>query len=233
VVSPDKLIEEYGADTVRLYTLFIGPPEKDADWSDRGVEGAFRFLNRVWRLVDRVSGLAGERVNELAGQPANPQTGELQNLRRKTHQTIKKVTSDIENGFYFNTAIASIMELVNETYQNLAAPQAKEAVETIVLLLAPFAPHICEELWQRLGHKPGIFKNPWPQHNPEFIQTDVVTIVVQVNGKVRSKLDVPASTTEEELKKAVLADEKTKTWIGTKPVRKIIVVPKKLINIVV
>ena len=219
VVAPDVLIQKYGADTMRLYTLFIGPPEKDAEWNDRGVEGAWRFLNRVWRLV-----------NAIIIETPDSQSP---NLKRKIHQTIKKVTENIEGGFYFNTSIASIMELVNETYQYAGVQEARAAAEAIVLLLAPFTPHICEELWEALGHKGTIFKAAWPKYNPEFIHAETISMVIQVNGRVRSKIDVSLNITEEELKEVVLSDEKIKTWLMDKPVRKFIVVPKKLVNIVI
>jgi len=242
VVAPDVLIEKYGADTMRLYTLFIGPPEKDAEWNDRGVEGAWRFLNRAWRLVDSVlsdssSPFGAPQNDMMCGLPQNDNV--MHALRRKTHQTIKKVTEDIESGFYFNTAIASIMELVNEAYVLMGSGlkpdpiSLKEAVEAIVLLLAPFVPHISEELWERLGHKGSIFKASWPKYNPDFIHAEIITMIIQVNGRVRSKIDVPLNIAEEQLKEAVLSDEKTKAWIGVQPVKKFIVVPKKLVNIVV
>jgi leucyl-tRNA synthetase len=251
VVAPDKLIEKYGADTMRLYTLFIGPPEKDAEWNDRGVEGAFRFLNRVWRLVNAV-------IASPNGVRAK-QSPRYDELRRKTQHTIKKVTEDIESGFYFNTAIASIMELVNEAYKNREPKtdpstssgssraksrdenlkpktenqELKEVLDAIVLLLAPFTPHICEELWEKLGHKGTIFKQPWPKYDSSLIEADTLTIIVQVNGKVRSKVDVPAGIAEEELKNIVLSDEKIQTWIQDKPLKKFIIVPKRLVNIVI
>jgi len=229
VVAPDELIEKYGADTMRLYTLFIGPPEKDAEWNDRGVEGAWRFLNRVWRLVDSVTSAT---LNSSS-----------QDLKRKIHQTIKKVTEDIEGGFYFNTAIASIMELVNETYKcaneimgSGLEPDPiilKEATETIVLLLAPFTPHICEELWEKLGHKGSIFKASWPKYDPGLIQSETIEIIIQVNSRVRSKIVVALNTAEEEIKRIALADEKAKIWISDNPIKKFILIPNKLVNIVV
>lgn len=231
VVSPDKLIESYGADTVRLYTLFIGPPEKDAEWSDRGVEGAYRFLGRVWRLVEK-SQAAGHR-SEAKGAGDKTEA-----LKRKTHQTIKKVTEDLDGGFHFNTAISSIMELVNEIYDYLASgegdPQAlKEAVETTVILLSPFVPHIAEEMWHMLKNdKASIFKYRWPAYDKKAIVEKVVTIAIQINGKFRSKIEVPADSTEENLKKAVLSDPKIEKWIEGKEIRQFIVIPNKLVNVV-
>ena len=247
VVSPDALIASYGADTVRLYTLFIGPPEKDAEWSDRGVEGAYRFLGRVWRLVEK--GI-GYRV-EGRGEEKNKK--EIDDLKRKTHQTIKKVTEDLDGGFHFNTAISAVMELVNETYDALGARSNPlrggsaslrtgqgarddvigEAIESIVMLLSPFVPHIAEEMWQRLGKKGSILKSKWPAHDKNAIVEDVLTIPIQINGKLRSRIEVGAGITEEALKSAVLSDPKVQNWLQSKPVKKVIVVPKKLVNIVI
>jgi leucyl-tRNA synthetase len=236
VVSPDKLISSYGADTVRLYTLFIGPPEKDAEWSDRGVEGAYRFLGRVWRLVEKVSSR-----QSAVGSQKDPKKEE--SLLRKTHQTIKKVTEDFDGGFHFNTAISSIMELVNETYDFLTQDAVRtthnetgkvltNAVETIIILLSPFVPHIAEELWRVIGKENSIFKAKWPAYDKAVIVADVVTMVVQVNGKLRSKVDVPFNIKEDELKTRVLSDPKVKELSAGKTVKKFIVVPKKLVNIV-
>ena len=249
VVSPDALIAKYGADTVRLYTLFIGPPERDAEWNDRGVEGAWRFLNRVWRLV-----------SQFTVGPSAKETVTSEKLKRKTHLTIKKVTEDLEREFHFNTAISAVMELVNEIYSFLDAETVKkcscrhceesfgsvsgdeaiskegivkEAIETVVILLSPFVPHIAEEMWQRLGKKGSIFRLPWPAYDKEAIQAEEALIVVQINGKVRAKITVPYDINEEELKKRILRDEKVAAWIGGKPVKKFFVVPKKLANIVV
>jgi leucyl-tRNA synthetase len=229
VVSPDALIAKYGADTVRLYTLFIGPPEKDAEWNDRGVEGSWRFLNRVWKLVERL------KVKSLKFKAKKTKTAE--NLRRKTHQTIKKVTEDLEREFHFNTAISAIMELVNETYkvqeQDLDLVAIKEALETTVILLSPLVPHIAEEMWQRLGKENSIFRLPWPTYDREIIQAEEILIVVQINGKVRAKITVPYDIEEEELKKLILQDERVARWIEGKTPKRFLVVPKKLVSIVV
>jgi len=234
VVSPDELIEKYSADTVRLYTLFIGPPEKDAEWSDRGVEGAWRFLNRVWRLV-----------NDFAESKSKAEKkGEIdatldKNLKRKTHATIKKVTSDMEGDFHFNTAISSIMELVNEVYLALAekgkisTSTVEEAIKAVVILLAPFTPHICEEMWQILGNKPSVFDLSWPKYDESALKVEHMTIVVQINGKVRAKVLVAADCDEEELKRTVFENARVKEWIGGKPIKNFVVVPNRLVNIVV
>jgi len=235
-VSPDDLIKDYGADTVRLYTLFIGPPEKDAEWSDRGVEGAYRFLGRVWRLLEKIQG-----AKSASGSTRTP-TKEEESLRRKTHQTIKRVTEDLEGGFHFNTAISSIMELVNETYDLLAKPGEadnvrlgvlREALKAIVVLLSPFVPHIGEEMWSALGNSGSIFRSAWPLYDESAIAEKVVPIVVQVNGKVRSKIEVPALISNDDLKTIILSDPKIENWIKGKAVKDFIVVPKKLVNIVI
>jgi len=230
VVSPDELIKKYGTDTVRLYTLFIAPPEKDAEWSDRGVEGAYRFLGRVWRMVEQ-SSVLGPRSS------GKEQGAEDKGLKRKTHQTIKNITEDMEKGFHFNTAISSIMELVNETYLNLdkndiSRHAIDEAVKTVVMLLSPFVPHIAEELWQKIGGKDSILKEPWPSFDEKLILEDVITVPVQINGKLRSKIEVPSGASEEILKEKALADNRIKSHLENLAVKRWIVIPDKLINIV-
>jgi len=232
VVSPDQLIEKYGADTVRLYTLFIGPPEKDAEWNDRAVEGAYRFIGRLWRLVEKALQLSAG-----SSQPsANKETADSKDLERKIHQTIKKVTNDIEGDFKFNTAISAVMELVNFTYDkfdNAGSNVIRSATETAVLLLAPFIPHVAEELWEKLEKAPSIFTQSWPTFDEERVREEKLSLPVQINGKLRQKIEVDADISEDKLKEMVLSDEKVASWLGTKEVRKFIVVPKKLINIVV
>ncbi len=232
VVSPDELIEKYGADTVRIYTLFIGPPDKDAEWNDRAVEGAYRFLGRVWRLVHRHI----DRAKESDGVfPASLSEDERE-IRRMTHATIKRVSTDVEDRFHYNTAISALMEMVNALYaidvENANPAIVKEALEMLVTLLYPMAPHICEELWFELGHSESLLLERWPSYDEDAIKTDEVLVVVQVNGKVRSRVTVPADCDEEGLKKAALADSKVQSYTAAKNIRKIIVVPKKLVNIV-
>jgi leucyl-tRNA synthetase len=242
IVDPDGIIKKFGADTLRLYILFAAPPQEQMEWSHQGLAGAHRFLNRVYRLLEQNIG------ND---KPADEQKQEAVTLlQRKTHQTIKKVTEDIEN-FKFNTAIASIMELVNEIYyamrlapcalgeaqerttHNAQRTALNEAIKIVVLLLSPFVPHITEEMWQLLGNKESILKIKWPAYDPELIKEETITYVIQVNGKVRSKIELSADIDEEELKKAVLGDDKLKPWVAGKVIKKFIVVPKKLVNIVV
>ncbi|OGW10525.1 MAG: leucine--tRNA ligase [Nitrospinae bacterium RIFCSPLOWO2_12_FULL_39_93] len=227
VVDPDDIIDKYGADTARLFILFTSPPEKDLDWSNQGVEGAYRFLNRVWRLV----------TSQESEKIPNSQ------LRKITHLTIKKVTEDIEERFHFNTAISAIMEFVNALYQIQGSgvrgqgsevnSEFREAINTLIILLSPFVPHIAEEMWEMMGNKGNLIKEPWPSYDPKFIKSEEITIVVQINGKVRGRIMAGADIDEEGIKKAVLSDEKIKEWIAGKEIKKLVVVPKKLVSIVV
>jgi leucyl-tRNA synthetase len=239
VVDPEDLIGQYGADTVRMFCLFASPPEKDLEWSDQGVEGSYRFLNRLWRLiVDHLDNLTRVSTYEGVGL-LSPQ---LKALNRKTHQTIKKVTSDIEDRFHFNTAIAAVMELVNEINQflnnegekdDIAWSMVREAAEAAVILLSPVVPHISEELWHLLGHDQSLLTIPWPNYREEALEVEKRLVVLQVNGKVRSRIEVPASSTEKEIEAEALADERVQRFIKEKPIKKVIVVQKKLVNVVV
>ncbi len=238
VVDPDEMIETYGADTVRLFCLFAAPPEKDLEWSDQGVEGAARFLSRIWRLV-------ADHRNQLAAAGGFPESAELPKplveLHRKTHQTIKKVTEDIGDRFHFNTAIAAVMELVNQMYLLLEQPSRegpfwavmKSTVENMLLLIAPIVPHIVEELWQALGHTESVAAAPWPKWDEQALQAEEMLIVVQVNGKLRSRVMVPVDATREQLEQAAVQDRRTQDFIGGKTIRKIVVVPGQLVNVVV
>jgi leucyl-tRNA synthetase len=233
VVDPDALIRKYGADTARLFSLFAAPPEKDLDWSDQGVDGSFRFLNRVWKLVhDRL-----DLVSRAGSVNTSTLTADERTLRRAVHKTIRKVTEDIEERFHFNTAIAAVMELLN-TLQSaeLATPQfgavMKEALESMVILLAPFVPHISEELWQALGHAERLSATAWPEYDRSAVVDEEVLVVVQVNGKLRSKITVPAGTDDDTVKSAALADEKVKVFLEGVQVRKVVYVPGKLVNVV-
>ncbi|MGI6658450.1 MAG: leucine--tRNA ligase [Dethiobacteraceae bacterium] len=235
VVSPDEIIEKFGADTVRLFILFAAPPEKDLDWSDRGVEGSYRFLKRVWRLVDRYAA-----VLQRAGEQQAEADKSDQEMRRAVHTALKKVTEDIEERFNFNTAISSIMEAVNAAYSymhekedNVHPGIMKEALEILVLMLAPFAPHLGEELWQRLGHQPSVHLQSWPTFDHTALQVAEVEIVVQINGKVRDHLMVPTGLTREALQELALASEKIAQQVQDKQIVKVIAVPDKLVNVVV
>ena len=230
VVDPDLLISTYGADTARLFSLFAAPPEKDLEWNDQSVEGCYRFLNRVWRAVYEHKGVFTQPVEGDEGKDARA-------LRRKTHQTITKVTADIEGSFHFNTAIAAIMELVNSIYalKDTSSCQGaiREALETAVRLLAPFVPHICEELWSNMGHTVSLETAGWPVPQPALMQEEEKLIVVQINGKVRARVTVPASATNAQIEEQALAEEQVKRFCADKTIRKVIVVPGKLVNVVV
>jgi leucyl-tRNA synthetase len=232
VVSPDMLIKRYGADTVRLYTLFIGPPERDAEWSDRGVEGAYRFLGRVWRMVEKTK----DYRPKTADSKGNPETDKA--LTRKIHQTVKKVTDDLEKGFHFNTAISAVMELVNEIYAsfdkaNVSGEVLREAAQNTVFLLSPLVPHVAEELWSNLGGTGSILKSAWPSYDKGMITEDVVTLPVQVNGRLRSTIQVPLGIAQDDLKERILADGKVRYHLENLAVKRWVIVPDKLVNIVV
>jgi len=237
VVDPNELIEEYGADTVRLFSLFAAPPERDLDWSNKGVEGASRFLNRVYRFVESNK----ELLNSAPAKLPSDLDEKSRSLHRKTHQTIRKVTLDLENDFHFNTAISAVMELVNlmlslvsdETDHEIIPAVTKEAVDSTLLLLSPMTPHFCSELWEISGHEEHLEQHSWPSFNPESAKEDEITVVLQVNGKVRSRLSVSPEIDDDELKVLTLADDKVQKFVGSKPIRKVIVVPKKLVNVVV
>ncbi len=237
VVDPNDLVSLYGADTVRLFSLFAAPPERDLEWSDKGVEGSYRFLNRIYRFVIENLDLLQKSSNTIPDSLNKAS----RNLHRKTHQTIRKVSGDMDVSFHFNTAISAVMELVNtlfaetgEKASEVVEPDViKESVESILLLLAPMIPHFCEELWQLTGHVRPVSATPWPEFNAQAAKDDEITLVVQINGKVRSRLLVQADQESEELEKKALADKKVQKFIGDKEIRKIIVVKNKLINIVV
>jgi len=237
VVDPNELVEKYGADTVRLFSLFAAPPERDLEWSDQGVEGAYRFLNRVFRLVDENLDVFAKPASGLPQEMNAPSAA----LHRKTHQTIRKFGADIEAKFHFNTAISSVMELTNTLY-SLAAEESgetadpaviREAIEAMLALLSPMVPHLCAELWELTKHPTPLAEVLWPEYDDEAVREEAITIVVQVKGKVRSQLQVTPDASEADLEKMALADEKVQKFLEGKPVRKVIVVPNKLINIVI
>jgi leucyl-tRNA synthetase len=239
VVDPDEMVERYGADTVRLFLLFAAPPERDLDWSDQGVEGASRFLHRLWRVVSAVAGQT-QGVEPYRGGGDLP--ADLKDLQRKTHETIKKVTEDMAERFQFNTAIAAVMELVNQislveqaggNQDDTRLSVLLAAVEAAVVLVSPMAPHIADELWGMLGRQGYLIEHPWPEFDPKALVQDEKLVVVQVGGKVRSKLTLPVDADDEALKQAALADERAISFIGDKKIKKIIVVQGKLVNIVV
>ncbi len=238
-IDPEAMVEKYGADTVRLFCLFASPPEKDMDWSDEGIQGAHRFLGRVWRMV--VDNLEG--INSAAEPDPAALTGRLKDLWRKIHVTIQKVTEEIDERWHFNTAIAAVMELVNEVYLALADEKAREdgqfwpvvayAARMTVILLSPMVPHLADELHHRMGGQGYLLDSAWPDYDPEAVKADTVVIVLQVNGKLRGQVEAPANAPNEELEKLALDNERVKKFVGDKPVKKVIVVPGKLVNVVV
>ncbi|WP_313972215.1 leucine--tRNA ligase [uncultured Selenomonas sp.] len=234
VVSPEEIIQKYGADTARLFILFAAPVERDLEWSDQGVEGAFRFLNRVWRIVAHFEDAIKEGIDDYDHSTL---TAEEKSLRRTLHQTIKKVTEDVGERFMFNTAISAVMELVNAFYafQEKAVHPGlvRELSFALVKMLAPFAPHITEELWSRMEGKGSVHDARWPKFDRAAIVEDEVEIVLQINGKVRDKLTVPANIEPQEMEKLALAQPKVVELTAGKTVVKVICVPKKLVNIVV
>ncbi|PIE33906.1 leucine--tRNA ligase [candidate division KSB3 bacterium] len=242
VVDPDSQIDQFGADATRLFILFAAPPEKDLDWSDQAAEGSFRFLNRLWRMVvNALPNIEGIDVGDLSKASLSKNA---KALRRKTHLTIKKVSEDLDGRFHFNTAISAVMELVNDIYsfelpseesdeRKLAVRVLREAVESTIMLMAPFVPHITEELWETLGHTNSLFQEEWLSYDVEATKTEEMLIVVQVNGKVRSRMTVPADADNDEIQRVALADERVQSFTTGKKIRKVIVVPKKLVNVVV
>ena len=252
VVDPDEMIAKYGADALRLYVMFVAPPEKEIEWTDAGLEGSFRFLARVWRLVDQlIEPLAAQAVPSPGGLPLGD---EERALRRKTHDTIRRVTGDLYPRVHLNTAISAVMELVNELYLFCDRAEAlapgrrgaaaaslrletavvlKEAIEALVLMLSPFAPHMVEELWERLGHEGGVVAAGWPAFDPEVAKAEEIVVPVQVNGKLRARLTVPADSTEEQLRALALADPAVQAHTQGKRVVKVVIARGKLVNVVV
>jgi leucyl-tRNA synthetase len=254
VVDPDDMIQKFGADALRLYVMFVAPPEKEIEWTDSGLDGSFRFLARVWRLADSLSETIGGE-----GIPA-PVQSELNDaeraLRRKTHETIKRVTVDLDPRVHLNTAVSAMMELVNELYAfcsrnqcglggdeesrvgTVDRPQTvsvlKEAIEALVRMLSPFTPHMAEELWELLGHPGGIVAAGWPEYDEAVAKAEQVVVPVQVNGKVRGRVTVDAGATEEQLREAALADPQVQAHIVGKTLKKVVVAGGgKLVSVVV
>ena len=236
VVSPEEILSKYGADTARLFILFAAPPERELEWSDQGVEGSFRFLNRIWRIVQAFEAVLAQKVTEY--DHSNLSEAD-KDLRRVLHSSIKKVTNDIETRFNFNTAISTMMELVNALYAYKEAakePNAGliyEAISDLIKMMSPFVPHITEELWRgAIDANSSVHEQSWPECDEEALKVDNVEIVLQVNGKVRGRLTVPAEATKEELEKIAMADANVQAHIGYATVRKVICVPGRLVNIV-
>lgn len=236
VVSPEEILSKYGADTARLFILFAAPPERELEWSDQGVEGSFRFLNRIWRIVQAFEAVLAQKVTEYDHSNLNEAD---KDLRRVLHSSIKKVTNDIETRFNFNTAISTMMELVNALYaykEAVKEPNAGliyEAISDLIKMMSPFVPHITEELWRgAIDANSSVHEQSWPECDEEALKVDNVEIVLQVNGKVRGRLTVPVEATKEELEKIAMADANVQAHIGDATVRKVICVPGRLVNIV-
>jgi leucyl-tRNA synthetase len=252
VVDPDTMVAKYGADALRLYVMFVAPPEKEVEWSDSGLEGSFRFLVRVWRIVDHwAETIGGEGMPECGEDCTDAERA----LRRKTHDTIRRVTIDIEERMHLNTAVSSLMELVNELYAfsegtahggptrgeppvaRIERPQTiavlREAIDALVVMISPFAPHMAEELWQMLDHVDGLAKAAWPAFDPVVAKAEEVVVPVQINGKIRARLTVRADTSDDELRELVLADGAVKSHTAGKTIRKVVVAKGPLVSVVV
>jgi leucyl-tRNA synthetase len=232
-VAPDDVIKEYGADTLRLYILSVGPPEMALEWKADAIEGSHRLIQRVWRLLDR----------HAEGLPPNGPAGDapaVKAIRRKVHQTIRKVTDDVDERIRLNTATAALHELVNELYrlegdlQDAAGKAAlREALEALVLLLNPFTPHVCEEMWRRLGHEKGLVDQAWPVADEATAREDELELAVQVNGKVRGRITVGREAGDDEVRRLALAEPKVAEHVAGKEVVKLVVVPGRLVSVVV
>ncbi len=238
VVDPDYLIERYGSDTSRLFSLFAAPPERDLEWSDKGVDGAYRFLNRIWNLVYRMQKPLKEVPKSGHDRPVMEGLSDAgRGLLRKAHQTIKKVTTDIEKEYHFNTAIAALMELVNEM-NGFEPGDATDmqimrfSIENTLLLLSPFTPHITEELWMHIGNESSISEKSWPVWDEEMVREEEIELVIQINGKLKGKLRIPCGLKDEEVKALALGDQKITEVIGQQKIRKVIVIKGRLVNIV-
>ena len=251
VVDPDDMMLAYGADALRLYETFVAPPEKEVEWTDSGLEGSFRFLTRVWRLVESLCELL--RGSSIDGFSTLKLNAAERDLRRKTHDTIRRVTSDIDPRVHLNTAVSALMELVNELYvfcdgigcgpktasdtsstsvRRESVQVVQEAVESLVLMLSPFTPHIAEELWEMLGHTSGVTAAGWPTYDEAVAKLDEIIVPVQVNGKVRARLTVQAGLADSDLEALALADSRIVSHVQDKVVQKVVVVHGKLVSIV-
>jgi leucyl-tRNA synthetase len=232
VVDPDQLVATYGADTARLFMLFAAPPEKDLEWSDDGVEGSHRFLGRVWRLVATWVGA------QTPHESSDPSDDAADRVYRARHRTIQRVTHDVEDHYHFNTAVAALMEYVNtlSEFRPGGSPGLRaailEALDTLAILLAPFAPHLAEQLWAELGHQPSVSRQTWPTADPAWLVDSHVTVPVQINGRLRGTIVVAATATQDVVVAAALADAKIRGWVGERTPAKIVYVPGRLVNLV-
>jgi leucyl-tRNA synthetase len=240
VVGAIDMAEKYGCDTARMYTLFAAPPEKDLEWNEQGIEGCARFLHRVFRLIDRhAAALGGLAVRDSQAAKITAASEKEKILLRKAHQTLHRVTSDFDERWHFNTSVALIMELVNKLQDNEPLDKhvrpeiLKQVLELLVIMLAPIAPHLAEELWEMLGHKEGLYCEEWPQYSEDLAKEEQVEIVIQINGRVRGKICVDAGLPEEELAERAFADPKIEQLLRGARVLKRVVIPNKLVNVVV
>ncbi len=229
-VEPQAVLGKYGADTARMFILFKAPPEKDLEWDDADVEGLFRFLNRVWRLV---YGFVQQPERPAAADVATERAEK--DVRRAIHTAIKEISEDIEEGYQFNTAISELMKLTNSLSEATltTAPIYAEGLQILVRLLAPFAPHIAEELWQALGYADSVHQQPWPRFDPAALVADTITVVIQINGRKRGEFEAPADVSQEQQEALALANEATQRYLAEGTLRKTIVVPQKIVNFVV
>jgi leucyl-tRNA synthetase len=226
IVTQDEIVANYGTDTARLFIMFAAPPEKQLEWSSDGLEGSWRFVNRVWRLLEKIE----TRVDDTS---VNKEA--RQKLLHKMHTTIQKVTLDIEKEQQLNTAISAVMELVNEiyAYPSIGDTVSREAVLSVIRLLTPFTPHVCEEMWSNLGHSESLTYTAWPVANPEYLKEDTIELPIQVNGKMRAKMTVPTNSNETQLKDMILAEPKVFQYFEGKNIVKFIYVPGKIVNVIV
>ena len=237
------MLQQVGADALRLYVMFVAPPEKEVEWSDAGLEGSWRFLARVWRMVDQWCDRA-KNAAPIGSVDAGSFDAAERKLRRKTHETISRVTVDVEQRIHLNTAISALMELVNEMYafsdavqkagtaRGESASVMREAIDALVIMISPFAPHTAEELWEMTGHEGGIAQASWPSFDEAVARADEIVVPVQVNGKLRSRLTVAADTPEGELRQRALADPAVRPHVEGKTIKSIVIVKGKLINVV-
>jgi len=258
VVDPDTMLQKFGADALRLYVMFVAPPEKEVEWSDAGLEGSYRFLARVWRLLEHWRGTVVRGTGDAPAAWGSLDASERA-MRRKTHDTIRRVTADIEERQQLNTAVSAMMELVNELYafsertvtggptrrsedEEIAAVHGerreavevvREALEALVRLLSPFAPHTAEEMWQRLGYTDTLTAVSWPMYEAAVAQAEEIVVPVQVNGKVRSRLTVPADVSEQEMERLALSDPAVSSYVAGKTIRKVVIAKGRLVSLVV
>jgi len=237
VVDPDEMIKNYGADALRLFILFAAPPEKEFAWSEDGIEGSYRFICRVWQTF----GESRDVFDKSNASEAAPDQASYTRLQKKMHQTIKKVSEDIEKRFHLNTAISSIMEFTNtlrkekDHLKNSAAGRTlvRQALENLVLLLAPFTPRVCEEMWERMGHHDLVYSAPWPSFDPALAEEERATIVVEINGKIRDRFEADLGLSEDEMKAIALGLPRIQAFIGSQPVKKVVCIKNKIVNIVI